>query len=280
MMLTNQSGQQWRQAARGMAVVSGMALLLWAGAAIADAQEKLPPAEKIMEKTIEARGGRAAFEKLTSRVSKGRLTMEMGGQTLMDGALRRWERAPNDMYVEISIAGGGGMIRSGCYEGVCWSVGPRGNATVMEGEDKEERLADARFNELLYWKDMLASVETVAKETADGKSCYKVRIKPKAGKERFVYYNRKNGLPVKMVETNETPNGTATMETVTQEYRVVDGVKIPTKIVRTIKVGEQEQVLTFTYETIEHNVDIPDSKFRPPSAVDRALEESKEKSDD
>src|SRR5690349_10141787 len=72
----------------------------------------LPTADQIIEKSIQATGGKAAYEKLNSRVSKGQFEIPSLGAS---GAFESYAKAPNKAKTIITIDGYG-IIEQG-YDG-------------------------------------------------------------------------------------------------------------------------------------------------------------------
>lgn len=239
--------------------------------------DKLPAAEKILEKSIEGRGGKEAFQKLTSRVSKGTMEISGGGQTTK-GTLLLYEAAPNKRYFVLELQGT--KHEYGTDGDVHWSIDSAQGAKLREGDDKAMAERQADFYALLHWGDQFESVETVAKEQIDDRSCYKVVLKPKAGPSETVYFDRKNGLPIRIDTVRKTEQGETQLQTRQEDYREIDGVKWPFKTVRLATIGGQTQTYTTVWESIEQNVDIPDERFALPDAVKALVGTSDDKPKD
>src|ERR1044072_9739501 len=81
---------------------------------------KLPTVDKIIEKSINATGGRAAMEKITSRVTKG--TIEVAAMGLK-GSTEAYTKAPNKT-LSLTTIGGGWPFKQG-YDGKnAWGEDP------------------------------------------------------------------------------------------------------------------------------------------------------------
>ncbi len=224
---------------------------------------KLPAAEDIIEKSIEAMGGREAMEKIHNRVSKG--TFEIAGQGLK-GAMTTYEAAPNKQYVRIELKDIG-TIESGTDGIVHWESNAMTGPRVLEGPEKALNARLTRFNAALYWKELYQKAECVGVEDVDERPCYEVVFTPEEGEPETAYYDRKSYMPRKTVLMVQTPMGAIPMEAVATDYRSVDDVQLPFKVTQTI-AGVQQIIVTV--ESVEHNVDIPADRFALPEAV-RAL---------
>src|SRR3989449_10913532 len=72
----------------------------------------LPSVDQILDKYVQALGGKAAIEKLNSRVTKGRFEVPEQGLT---GSLDAYAKAPNKTASVVELTGGG-QFRPG-YDG-------------------------------------------------------------------------------------------------------------------------------------------------------------------
>jgi outer membrane lipoprotein-sorting protein len=267
--------QGWPRAGREARLVAWLAV--WACVTPVLAQEdKLPQAEKILEKSIEARGGRAAFEKLKSRVCKGAIEVS-GAEQSMRGSVASYEKAPNLQYLVMELPQGG-KIEVGSNGEVFWEMSVAG-ASIREGEDKAIAARKAQFNAGLYWREQYEKVETLGKDDVDGRSCYKVLLTPKVGPPETVYFDRKTGLPAKLTMMQKGPMGDMPVEVVQENYREVDGVQLPFKITRKVEAMGQSQTITTTWEKIEQNVEIPADKFALPDKIKELIDKPKSDSD-
>jgi hypothetical protein len=226
--------------------------------------DKLPAAEKILEKSIEGRGGPEAFKKLTSRVSKGTMEISVAGQTVK-GTLMLYEAAPNKRYFMLELPGQ--THEYGSDGEVYWSIDGPQSVKLREGEDKAMAERQADFYALLNWREQFEEVETVAKEQIDDRSCYKVVLKPKVGTPETVYFERKTGLPIRVDTVRKSEQGEIQLQTRQEDYREIDGVKLPFKTVRLATGGGATTTYTTVWESIKQNEDIPEERFALPDSV-------------
>ncbi len=221
---------------------------------------KLPAAEDIIEKSIEAMGGREAMEKTHNRVSKA--TVEMAGQGVT-GTLTTYEAAPNRQYFKAELKGAG-PTEGGSDGKVLWEsnvmMGPR----VREGVEKAVYARLATFNGALHWKKLYQKADCAGVEDVEDYPCYKVVFTPEEGEPETVFYDRKSYLPRKRLQSIPSPMGPIPVEELPTDYRRVDGVLIPFKVTQTI-AGVQQMIVTV--ESVEHNADIPAERFALPEAV-------------
>lgn len=248
---------------RRVVVIVGVMLVGRATPALAqDTPPKLPTAEKVLDKTIEAQGGKEAFEKIKSRVTKGTIEVTAGPQS-MKGTIERYEAAPDLRYTEIKL--GPTVAKSGTDGFVHWDIN-QSNAKILEGDEKEMAIRRARFNALLYWRDLYDKVECVGKEKIDDRLCVKVVLTPRVGTPITAYYDWKNGLPSATEEVRKTAEGDLLVREQFEDYREVDGVKLPFRVRRTNTAGGQTTTIVYTFQTIEHNT-VPPERFDLPEQI-------------
>jgi hypothetical protein len=133
------------------------------------AQEgKLPSGDEIMAKSIEARGGQAAIDKLKTRISKGKIELSSGG-VRNEGPAMLYEAAPNKRHLSVNLEVTG-KIQSGSDGQVYWELSGPNGATVYKDEEKAQKQREGTFNALVHWKDLYQKAECVAKEQIDDHS--------------------------------------------------------------------------------------------------------------
>ncbi len=253
-------------AGRACGTAGVVALLVLAGGPAVPAKAqgtKLPSAEKILDKTIKAQGGRQAFEMLHSRVSTG--TFEIVGQR-QKGRRTLHESSPDTRYLELQLRPGQ-TLKTGTDGFVHWEIAINGEAKILEGDEKTISARRGRFNAQLHWRDLYEKVECVGKESLDGRACYKVRLTPKVGGEITTYYDSKTGLPTRKDEVRENESGELLIEDLLSDYRKVDGVMLPHKITRHVRGGPRTATYITIWESIEHNTDMPSDRFELPDKV-------------
>lgn len=214
-------------------------------------------AEQIIEKSIEASGGRRNLEKLTSTVAKG--VMEIGEQHV-HSTLEVYTKAPNKRLIVTSIEGFG-EVRQG-YDGkVAWSEDPSRGLRILEGAELADAQRDATFNAELKWRELYPKVELRGQEKLGEQSAYVVRLTPSSGKAITRYYDAENFLVLRQIMTRETAQGPMEIQVDLSDYRDIGGgVKGPFKIKQTMAVvGE----ILITMTEAKNNVEIDDARFSP-----------------
>ncbi|MCG3126272.1 MAG: hypothetical protein CHACPFDD_01103 [Phycisphaerae bacterium] len=244
-------------------VVAAVALAGNAAAVLAQDKD-LPKAEALIEKFIEAIGGRAAHEKLNNSVAK--VKIEIVGQNI-NGTVTAYTAKPDKFYSLAEISGFG-KIEEGTDGKVYWSNSMVQGPAIKEGKERAFAERSSRFNGVLYWRELYKSVETVGAETLDGRECYKVQLTPPDGKPEVWYFDKESGLHVRTDMRIETPMGEIPAEAFMSDYTEVQGVKTP-HTMRVIAMGGERRITT---ESVEYNVDMPKDRFDLPDDIKKLLE--------
>ena len=240
--------------------------LAMAGAgARAVAADDLPKAETILDKFVEATGGKAAYQKVHSEIDTG--TMTISGIT---GTHMTYKAEPDKVYTEIVIQGVG-KIQDGSNGKVAWSNSAIQGPHVKEGEEKEFSLITARFDSDVNWRSIFPKVETAGTEAVNGKDCYKVTLTPKTGRSMSRFYDKESGLLLKSVMTMTSAMGEVTVESTLEDYRKEGDLLRPHKISNKA-MGQQFSV---TVDKVEYNPEIPASRFDLPEEIQALLNKDK-----
>lgn len=234
----------------------------------AAADTALPTGEAVLDRYVEVTGGRDAYEKLKNRHFEA--TMEIEAMNIK-GTLKSWQVNPSSMYTEIELPGFGQMT-SGVNNDIAWDNNPMTGPRLLEGVEKLLAKRGAQMNPDLTWKEYIKSVECVALEDYDGKPAYKLISTPHEGKPITTWYDKETGLLLVTIMTFESQMGEIPMELVSEDYREVDGIKIPHKLTQKV-MGNEVVIMT---QKIEHNINIPADRFNLPEDIQALVDAQKE----
>lgn len=227
------------------------------------AADTLPKAETILDKVVEAMGGKAAYAKIHSMVLTGNMEVKGIG---MKGSLISYHSAPSSLYVEVKIEGIG-TIRDGSDGKIAWEISAFQGPRLKDGDEKAFALREADMTAAENWRKYFKEVVTQGIEQVDGKDCYKLLMTPNEGSPETQYIDKATYLPAKLTMTMKGPMGEIPMETVMGEYRKQGDLLVPFKAVQ--KAAGQE--INITFDTVKFNVDIPKEKFDTPEEIQALL---------
>ena len=197
----------------------------------------MPSVDSILDKYLEASGGKKAFEKITSRISTGTVEITALGMT---GTAELNEQAPDRSSLIIVAPGLGTMQRT--FDGNrAWLQDPLQGFIRFSGFGLEIAKASAVFNKQTKLKELYPSALLIGKEKLGGRDTYVVRM----GFEKW-YFDVEGGLLLRKGNTYY------------DDYREVDGIKLPFKMRDEVFSGVG---LIYQLTEIKHNVKIDEAKF-------------------
>lgn len=235
------------------------ALLATGSLAWLAADETLPKAESILDRSVELTGGKAAYEKIHNAVEKGSFELPAQG---IHGTATIYAAEPDKNYVVIEIEGLG-KIESGASGGVAWENSVVQGPHLKTGDEKAEALHGATFNAPANWRKMFTKAETTGTETVGEHECYVVTLTPTVGKPLTQDYDKKSGLLIKSVATRTSAMGEITVEILYSDYRKDEGLLSPHTL--TNKVAGQEFVIAIN--STAYNTELPPNIFDIPADI-------------
>jgi len=233
-----------------------MAGVIPAGAQTAP-QESLPSVDQIIDKYVDALGGKAAIEKLTSRVAKGTFEMDQMPGTASEEI---YEKAPNKQLM-ITDAPNYGVVRYAFNGTVGWQDTPQTGLQDISGAQLAAMKRYADFYRDIKLTELYPKMTVKGKESVNGHDAYVVEATPAEGAPELWYFDVGSGLLVRAQTQGEGPGGTVTIDSNLDDYREVDGVKIP--FVMHQSMGDFGFTIKLT--EVKHNVPIEDAKFDKPA---------------
>ncbi len=219
--------------------------------------------DAVIEKHLAALGGRDALAKLTSRKSTGTVTVTTPGGPV-SGPVEILLKSPNksrlQMTLDLSAVGGGKMTIEQRFDGTAgYAMNSMQGETEISG-NQVDNLRNAVFpTPLLGYKDRGTRVEALANEKVSGKDAIVLVITPQTGSPTRMFLDAETYLLIKLVTTINSPQLGGDVEQTTElsDYRSVDGVKVPFRVVTVNAV----QTVSIALDKVEHNVAIDDAVF-------------------
>jgi len=226
------------------------------GAAQQQAQPSLT-AEQIVEKSIQASGGRKALEKMTSTVVEGLMGTESDE---LHNAVKYYAKAPNKRLIAMTFAEAGEM-RQGFDGRLGWIQMPGEEPVELTGEQLDGARREAVFNEALKWRELYPKAELKGQEKVGGREAYAIELTPAAGKPVTHFFDAETFLLVRQMGNFETPQGAMDIRVELSDYRDVGGgVKWPFLTRQVMPVGEVIMRIT----ELKLNAAIDDAVFAKP----------------
>jgi carboxyl-terminal processing protease len=198
-----------------------------------------PEVEPILKRYEEAVGGREAFGRLSSRVSKGRIEGAYAGMKV-SGTVEVLERAP-DRYVSLVDVEGLGVVRRGYTGEYGYMQIPLFGFRRLEGDE----LAGLRLEARAAWGEdprrLYRSMSLKGREEVAGAEAFVVEAATEGGAAVRLYFDARTGLLVRRDRTHF------------EDFREVDGVKLPFRV--------RDDFSVITYSEVRHNLPLEDARF-------------------
>jgi len=221
-------------------------------------------ADDVVQKYLNALGGRAALEKLTSRRSTGTVSLSTNPGGDLNGTVEVVVKAPNKsralMTLDLSAAGGGKLTIEQRFDGATGiTLNSMQGPTDITGNQLDNMRNSIFPSPLLHAQENGMRLEMRPSEKVDGKNAVVMLSTPKTGSPVKMYFDPDTTLLTKTVATLNSPQlgGNIEQTTTFSDYRTVDGVKVPFKVVN----ANTLQTLTITFSKVENNVAVDDAMF-------------------
>jgi len=223
------------------------------------AQDAVTDVNAILDRYVRAIGGQAAVERITSRVAKGSLVTTAGS-----APMEIYEKAP-DKFMRILDSPASGRSE-GAFDGaVAWMLNKQQGLRELAGPEVENFKREYSLHRQILWKQLYSEMRAAGQESVDGRVVEVVEAKADPDLAYKFYFDKESGL---LVRSDVTIRGT-TLQNFYQDYREVDGVKLPFTIRHARPDGFQ---WSDQFSEIRHNVAIEDARFAKP--VERAAQQA------
>lgn len=232
---------------------SWLLALLAAGPALAQ-----PSVDQILDKYVEALGGRAACEKVTTRTMTG--TVEIPDDNAK-GTAQISAAAPGRYRLTMNVVEYGGAIETVLDGQNGWQKNPDSGVHTMSRSDLEVAKRDHHFYRELKLKELFPKIEAAPPAKVEGHAVNVILATPASGPPETFYFDAETGLLLKRdFERITLEDGIIQYEMFYRDYRDVDGVKVPA----TVEQKSPDSTMIFKFSEIKNNATIADDTFAKP----------------
>jgi outer membrane lipoprotein-sorting protein len=218
------------------------------------AEASPPPADQLLDKYLQAVGGTAAVEKITSRVMKGTITF--GDRNV---PIDIFSKDPDKRASFTHAPDGDSVTAFDGHEG--WLGAPGRPVHGMQGPDIDAAAMDADLHFAVHLKAMFSEMQVRGTERVGDHSAYLVIGRHEGKPPLRLYFDAQSGLLVRLVRYAETPLGRMPTQIDYADYRDAGGVKIPFRWTLARPGGR----FTVQVSDVKENAPVDDSKFAKPA---------------
>lgn len=216
----------------------------------------LPTVEQVLDRYVQAIGGQAAVSRVNSRLARGSVELPAMGA---NGAVEVYTKAPNKILTIVNLPSVG-VVQNGFNGAVGWEQNPRAGIREVSGAELAALKLDAEFYAGIKLRELYPGM-TLKRARVGERDTYMIEATPMSGGAKKLYFDTQSGLLVRVDAERENPQGKFVTETYMDDYKEVDGVKLPFTV-RQVLPG---LTLIFRFNEIKNNVPIDDSKFNKPT---------------
>ena len=219
-----------------------------------------PTANDLFDKYLQALGGAAAVEKVTSRVAKG--TIDIGGKQVPSDV---YSKDPGKRASFMHLPEGDSVTAFDGHEG--WIGVPGRPVREMHGSDVDDAAIDADLHFATHLKQMFTEAQVRGIEKRGDHEAYLVVGRREGKPPLRLYFDSQSGLLVRLIRYVETPLGRLPTQIDYADYRDVGGLKVPFRWT----VARPSGRFTIQVTDAKQNVPVDDAKFaRPPAAPEES----------
>ena len=167
-----------------------------------------------------------------------------------------FRKAPDKFLMNMSM--GGNIIQSTSFDGTAGKSSGMQGEQVLEGEDLENLKIQSRFLPELDYRGEGYNLRLLSNEKINGSSAYKLELEDPSGATGIVYYDVESAFRIREEKTEVTPGGPVLQSTTYGDYKEVNGIMYPHKMIMSFG----PETISGTLESVKFNSGIEDSVFK------------------
>ncbi|MBU1053566.1 MAG: hypothetical protein KKC46_07020 [Proteobacteria bacterium] len=246
-------------------------------------------AEQIIDKYIEATGGKKAREKIYNSITEMKIKLYRNNT---ECNVTRYKQRPNRFYSILKIDIMGMPVtaeEAGINGDIVWKIEALTNGKILKGEERANFLIENAPDTLFLWRTYFKDVQYAGTEDINGKKCHKIVMIPFQGDKRTYFFDKDTYLVIKTIvsppkinfDTDEvitswskenSGEGPLTqddmLENYFSDYRKVDDILIPHNI---LQISGGYKIFNVEIKNFKTNIDMPKDRFDLPDKIKRQL---------
>jgi zinc protease len=234
-------------------ILTMLVLVAFSQLAVAQSGASTTSVDSILDRFVQALGGRAALEKITTVAFTGVLNVS-GAQG--PGTATEYFEYP-DHFAAIAEIPGYGRVRTVCDGKTAWNVDPRKGTTDFSGA----QLADIRHRADIHWnlklREFYPALTLIGRKNVGGRDAWVLESTVDGWTYRF-FFDTGTGLLIRFDTDTHKPGGNSTV--LVGDYRQVGPIKFSFAASMTSAKGSWSRQLS----EVKLNVPIDGSIFAKP----------------
>jgi hypothetical protein len=211
--------------------------------------------DQVLDAYVQALGGRAALEKVASRVMRGTVTDRAGQKS----PIVVEEKAPAMVRRSLDSKPAASTFAS---DGTTyWAQEGTSSWAVTNVFELQEGARLAELTLPLQFKSRYQNLSVARYAKLDGKDMIIVNGRSAPAVVEQFYFDKQSGLLVRRVVSTRTAFGILPEQIDYSDYRVVNGVKVPFQV----RHATWESVNTSKFDDVKINVPVDDARFAKPA---------------
>lgn len=225
-----------------------------------------PTVAQVLDRYVKSIGGRAAIERVTSRVMKGVKKNPDGSEV----SIESYEKIPNKTLLIVKTPDG--LMISGFDGKSGWLQSPGKTAHAVETPERARAPRVMRLHREARLDEVYAKMTLKGQARVGEREAYLIEATTGDGETQKLYFDTATGLLVRRdsrarIVSRRSGSGyeqssVEDVEIYYDDYREIDGIKLP----YTVREKTPAGISITSYEQISHNVIISDEKFEMPTA--------------
>jgi hypothetical protein len=234
--------------------------------------DPLPTPDQVFDNYLQALGGKAVVDKIRTRLTKGTLLRPklINSGTPKAAVLNRGEtwtietflKAPDKFLAVITTPDG--IVYQGFNGSVGWTKTPNGQRELSSIEMAQIKRQTDLYKDLKL-RQQYSKIKVIGKEQIGDREAFAIEALSLDNKNEKLFFDTQSGLLLRRTVFTETKLGLDPEQTDYEDYREVDGVRLPF----TVKVSyldDNHFGTTRKLTDVKQNVPIDDAQFNMPAA--------------
>lgn len=236
-----------------------------------NASAPLPTADEIIDRYVQAIGGKAAIENVKTRYAKFTLQRPklINSGTPKAAVINRGETWTIETYRKVPdkflavITSSEGVVWQGYNGSTGWIKAPD-EQRAMNAAEVERVRRETNLYADLHLREQFSAMTTEGTEKINNRETFVIEATRVADKKtEKLFFDAQSGLLARRTVFTETVLGANPEQTDFEDYRIINGIKIPF-LVRVSYLDDNHFGTTRSFIEVKNNVAISDEKFNPP----------------